>query len=48
MGVDTVRTWCEEAGITGTDLDTALDAWAGYPGGSEYLRIQSVIDARTQ
>ncbi|WBQ03010.1 hypothetical protein [Kribbella sp. CA-293567] len=36
---------CEKAGLSGTDLSTAILAWARYPTGSDGARIQSIIDA---
>lgn len=46
MDLTTLRTWCEQAGITGADLDTALTSWTTHPTGADGIRVQRVIEVR--
>jgi len=39
-----LRRWCGEAGITGTDLDTAIKSWAVNPTGADGGRVQAVVE----
>lgn len=40
-----IRKWCIAAGMSGTDLNTALVAWAKEPDGADGRRVQRVIEA---
>jgi hypothetical protein len=40
-----LRQWCEEAGMTGLDLDTSLAAWQKDPNCGSASRVRSVLNA---
>lgn len=42
-----IRRWCKEAGITGSDLTTAMNSWRKDPTSTDGCRVQSVIEARS-
>jgi hypothetical protein len=49
MQLATVRTWCEEAGMSGTDLDSALTCWqkSGGVDDSDGGRVQRIVEVRS-
>lgn len=40
-----IRRWCKAAGITGSDLTSAMNAWRKDPSSADGSKVQSVIEA---